>query len=335
MAEAAAASLELAAKAHLSHPFGDSTTSRISTERLSQDEASNRRLTGARARRIETAATPQTQTTNGRERAVRFGEKVRWAAYREVMGERFARANEEWVTRVIASSRRIEELLDWSAGRPCPRWRLIECWTVSAHGPQMATAGGFRLAFWSEDVEHHGPRLERALARYTRYAEARPPEWPEPPIAAFARFLTRHTRPQEGPEHGMAYDVQRFNELTKQMSAYAQYTRAEHLGLAARRARRRERLEELAAQVNERVRFRIPDAGPDTLLRRASALLDSEHPNHKTVGRGMYARALREQRLAERDRRLLASRHPGNTDGRYRAACAHAKRWGLPLPTHI
>ena len=38
------------------------------------------------------------------------------------------------------------------------------------------------------------------------------------------------------------------------------------------------------------------------------------------------------QRLAERDRRLLASRHPGSADGRYRAACAHAERWGLPMP---
>ena len=33
-----------------------------------------------------------------------------------------------------------------------------------------------------------------------------------------------HTPRQDGPEHGMAYDVQRFNELTKQMSAYAHYS---------------------------------------------------------------------------------------------------------------
>ena len=130
----------------------------------------------------------------------------------------------------------------------------------------------------------------------------------------------------------MAYDVQRFNELTKQMSAYAHYARAEHLELATRRARRRQQLDELAAQVNQRLRFRTPDAGPEALLRRASGLLDSEHANHQAAGRGMYARAMREQQLTERDRRLLAAQHPGSTDGRYRAACAHAERWGLLPP---
>ena len=40
----------------------------------------------------------------------------------------------------------------------------------------------------------------------------------------------------------MAYDVQRFNELTKQMSAYAHYQRGqEHLKLTAKRAARRAR----------------------------------------------------------------------------------------------
>jgi hypothetical protein len=69
----------------------------------------------------------------------------------------------------------------------------------------------------------------------------------------------------------MAYDVQRFNELTKQMSAYAHYTRDGHLQLAAARARRRDRTRELAEQINSRLRLR-------------------------------------------------AGQHPGNADGRYRAA---------------
>jgi hypothetical protein len=93
------------------------------------------------------------------------------------MGERFARAEEEWAAHVAASARRVEELLDWPVGRSCPRWRLLECWTVNAHGPWMAAAGGFRLAFWCEQREHHGARLERALARYSRYVQARPPGW--------------------------------------------------------------------------------------------------------------------------------------------------------------
>ena len=75
--------------------------------------------------------------------------------------------------------------------------------------PNMAAAGGFRLAFWAEQRDHHAGRLDRALARYSRFAGARPPGWPESPIAAFATFLSSEVRRQDGPEHGMAYDVQR------------------------------------------------------------------------------------------------------------------------------
>jgi len=249
------------------------------------------------------------------------------------MGERFARADDEWDPHIAASTRRIEELLEWPAGRPCPRWRLIECWTVNAHGAYMATAGGFRLAFWKEDAEHHGPRLERALARYGRYIDVRPPGWPESPIAALARFLTGHTRPQQGPEHGMAYDVQRFNELTKQMSAYAHYQRGqEHFELTAKRAARRARAQELAEQLNQRLRFRPGDHEPAARLQTARQLLDSEHPAHQAAGRALYARAQRQLRLERRDERLLAGRHPGDADSRYQAAYRYAQRWRLAPP---
>jgi hypothetical protein len=74
-----------------------------------------------------------------------------------------------------------------------------------------------------------------------------------------------------------------------------------------------------------------PDAAPHALLRRASGLLDSEHPNHQAAPGPVRAHDARPQ-LAERDRRLLATQHPGSTDGRYRAACTHAERWGLTPP---
>jgi hypothetical protein len=151
----------------------------------------------------------------------------------------------------------------------------------------MAVAGGFRLAFWSEDARHHGPRLDRALARYARYADARPAGFPAAPVAAFARFLAEHTPRQNGPEHGMAYDVQRFNELTKQMSAYAHYTRDGHLQLAAARVRRRDRARQLADQLNSqlRLRFRTGDDRPSGRLRLASELLDSDCPAHQAAGK--------------------------------------------------
>ena len=197
----------------------------------------------------------------------------------------------------------------------------------------MAVAGGFRLAFWSEQAEHHGPRLQRALARYRRFSDARPAGWPAGPVAALARFLCGHVRRQDGPEHGMAYDTARFNELTKQMSAYAHYQRGqEHFELAAKRAARRARAHELAEQLNQRLRFRLSDYGPAARLQTARQLLDSEHPAHQAAGRTLYASAQRELRLEQRDERLLAGRHPGDADGRYRAAYRYAQQWGLPLP---
>ena len=50
VAEAVAESLALAAKAHVSHPFGASTTSRTSPPEISDDSACDRGLTGARTR---------------------------------------------------------------------------------------------------------------------------------------------------------------------------------------------------------------------------------------------------------------------------------------------
>jgi hypothetical protein len=129
----------------------------------------------------------------------------------------------------------------------------------------------------------------------------------------------------------MAYDVQRFNELTKQMSAYAHYARGGHLQLAAARARR---ARQVAEQVNSQLqlRFRAAGAGLAGRLRLASELLDSDYPAHRAAGRKLYAQAKRTERLAERDERLRADQHPGEADGRYRAACSYAERWGLEIP---
>ncbi len=104
--------------------------------------------------------------------------------------------------------------------------------------------------------------------------------------------------------------------------------------LAAARARRRERARQLAEQLNSqlRLRFRTGDDGPDGRLRVASDLLDSDYPAHQAAGNAMYAAARRAERLVERDERLRTGQHPGNADGRYRAACTHAERWGLETP---
>ena len=55
----------------------------------------------------------------------------------------------------------------------------------------------------------------------------------------------------------MAYDVQRFNELTKQMSAYSHLAERERVARAAARARRRQQLQTLVRQANLRFNFRV------------------------------------------------------------------------------
>ncbi len=117
------------------------------------------------------------------------GEELRWAVYNEITARRFQRSDQEWAPALRSPARRLQQLRSWPKDAPLPRWRLIEAWTIAAHGPHMAVAGRFRLAFWSEHAEHYGPRLERALARYVRCAEARPPGWPPGAIAALATFL--------------------------------------------------------------------------------------------------------------------------------------------------
>ena len=324
-----ARSLADAASEHQTHPFGASTTSRRSPQRSEHHKREVRGDTSARAAVDPVAAAVSANTIGSETSWAAVGEELRWAVYREVMAQRFARDEQEWAPAIAAMRRRVGELSDWVEQRSCPRWRLLEAWALAAHGPMMAAAGGARLALWREDRDHHGARLERALARYGRHASARPPGWPAAPIAGFARFLSEVVAPLEGPEHGMAYDVQRFNELTKQMSAYAHVTRAEHGARAAARARRRAELRALAEQTNLRLRFRLEGAARVQLARD---LLDSDHPAHQAAGRRLYAAAERDTALQLRDQRVANGQDPGALDGRYRAALRHASRWGLPQP---
>ena len=63
-----AASLADAARTHVTHPFGASTTSRSSLEEVSQDETPNRRLTGARAAVLRDRHRPPNVNDRQRER---------------------------------------------------------------------------------------------------------------------------------------------------------------------------------------------------------------------------------------------------------------------------
>ncbi len=244
-------------------------------------------------------------------------------------------ADARWAAQVTRQQRRLAALAAWSERQPPPeRWRLLEAWAVAAHGPQMTAAGGLRLAFYAEQRPNHGARLDRALERYERHAElARPAGWPRSPTAALARWITAEVPRQDGPEHGIALDIARFDRFTKQMAAYAHYQNPEHLQHAQRRARRRAQLQTLAARINERLPFRTPQTSPAARLKVARALLDSPHSAHCAAGSALYANAQTEQRLAERDQRLTTGRHPGLSE-RALQRRRHARRaLGAPRPT--
>ena len=128
----------------------------------------------------------------------------------------------------------------------------------------------------------------------------------------------------------MAYDVQRFNELTKQMSAYAHVTRVRArrpgggAGPAPSRAARARRADQPAA------------ARSGWRARRGcswrATCSTASTPAHQAAGRRLYAAAEREAAWQQREQRVAAGQDPGALDGRYRAAVRHAIRWGLPEP---
>lgn len=327
--ELAARSLADAASEHLTHPVGASTTCRGQPQTISSPQTWSRGLTHAHAPLQQAPAEPVTNDNSTMRTNLRWGEEQRWAVYREVLAIRQGRSKDEWAAFIQALRRRVGELAVWPRERFCPRWRLLEAWSLTVHGPAMTVAGATRLALWQEQREHHGPRLDRALRRYGRYVEVRPPGFPAGSVAAFAHFLARHTPAAEGPAHGMAYDVARFNELTKDMSAYAHITHPDNARRAAARIRRQQAAQALAEHVNARLRFRLDG---DARLRTAAQLLDSPHATHQTTGRALWATAQRDHERQQRDQRVLAGRDPWPADGRYRAAVRYAQRWGLRVP---
>lgn len=331
--ELAVRSLSDAASEHLTHPCGAATTWRRSPETFEAPDTWSRGHARARTRVPTTIPADEAHNDRAPNQPAPSGEEQRWAIYQQVVAVRWSRSESEWQPATAAAGRRVLELQAWPEERFCPRWRLIEAWALAVHGPWMAVAGGTRLALWSEPRDHHGARLDRALARYERFAHARPPGFPSGAVAALAHFFAEHTPPQPGAQRGMAYDVQRFSQLTKQMSAYAHITAPENATRAAARARRRQAAARVAEQTNTRLDFRLAaPASPQARLQIARELLDSDYAPHRRAGRTIYAAAQRHVDAQRRDQLVDAGRDPWPLDGRYRTADRYARRWGLPIP---
>lgn len=231
------------AKAHLPHPVGAKTASRGQHEDGEPLPAFLRTI--ARERERETIFDQQHSEQTGQARRPGQGparinptdpDAVPWRIAGEVARRWRSRPAEEWAPALAAVNRRTKEMLQWPKSAACPRWRLLEAWTVLAWGDLYAAAGGGqRLALWRDEhqadvrsgmpswlaSEPHRRRreLDSAILRYERCAAARPDGWPQGGIAALTHWIAaQHRTPGENPRC-LAYDVRGFSRLTKRMAA--------------------------------------------------------------------------------------------------------------------
>jgi hypothetical protein len=332
-ASLAAATVASASNGHLPQPNGAETTSRIAPKSNPRPEACESTFTRAPTQdlRSSTPATSEQFTTalrkrgkptaaesvraagEGMPRAVGQLDNEVWAIASDGSRRWRGRPRSEWQPLVDAIEQRTAELQDWPLGRCWPLWRLLEAWTMIAWGVEYAAAGtAARLPMWSPQHPKHGPRLQRALKRYERHREHRPPGWPDSGISALVCFLRReHPEPGRHPRC-LAYDVAAFNRLTKHMAAYARVNDSTWQERArARAARRASAALQAAGEINRR----LPER---TWLKPAAELVPLPYP--------APGADRRQRRLADRDRRLLAGQTPP-TAGTLRAAWAYQDRW--------
>lgn len=111
------------------------------------------------------------------------------------------------------AARRVDELLNWPPGRPCPSGRLREAWVAYRHGLDAVVQGGSAAAgSRSSAVER---RAQHALELYEQFAAHRPPDWPGSGPAALLALA------RQGRAASFAGDVARLLVLGKQMRAIA------------------------------------------------------------------------------------------------------------------
>ena len=136
--------------------------------------------------------------------------------------------------------RSFESLTRWPAGRRIPD-RVL--------GEAFEHAAGVSCAKLPRDGSHR-PALERALARYRRWAAHRPSGWPESPPAALAmamRDVAGETCRDGHTPQSALYAIGRLNIVAKQMAAAAKRAdQADELAARAARLRRRDQAQAAA-----------------------------------------------------------------------------------------
>jgi hypothetical protein len=163
---------------------------------------------------------------------------------------------------------RVQEVLVWPAGRPCPVGRIAEAWLAHRYGVVFVIergSGGARPR--SAAITR---RLQYAVELYETFASERPPGWPESGPAALCG-LARQERAAT-----LAGDVARLLILGKAMRAATRLEDRERTARAARRIqarsevrdqrfsyRRSAALQETAEQRRRRVRDALLLSGGD------------------------------------------------------------------------
>ena len=129
--------------------------------------------------------------------------------------------------------RRSQEVISWPRGRTCPVGRLAEAWATHRHGATAVAERGAAAA-GPRSPELAG-RAARAIALYERFADQRPPGWPQTGPAALCALASQRRAAV------LAGDIARLLALARGMRASALLGSAERLERAAARARRRQR----------------------------------------------------------------------------------------------
>jgi hypothetical protein len=135
--------------------------------------------------------------------------------------------------------RRTQELNSWPQGRSCPIGRLAEAWAVHRYGADAVAKRGMAAA--GPCSPELARRAASALALYERFADERPPGWPQTGPAAVCALAGQHRAVV------LAGDIARLSRLAARMRASALLRSPERLERAAARAHRRQRSQDHGA----------------------------------------------------------------------------------------
>ena len=202
--------------------------------------------------------------------------------------------------------RRSHEVISWPRGRTCPFGRLAEAWATHRHGATAVAERGASAA-GPRSPELAG-RAAHAIARYERFADQRPPGWPQTGPAALCALASQRRAAV------LAGDIARLRALARGMRASALLGSAERLERAATRAHRRQRSEERG------VPFRTGRPRWETAEQRRSRVRD------ELLLAGGDPAAWPNAALAAA---ALAHRAPGGTDPEVLGADPHAELDGV------